>query len=313
MGVKSRKWWLAGFLSLFIPGLGQTYNGEIRKGLWFLFGKAAIDFVGGFAMVKGINPAPILIMNDLYHVVIAFEAAFQATRIDSPSLVAQTLRAGYQNFLTALGGLLLIPLFTYVFLFQAFKIHSGAMEDTLLIGDHVLINKFIYGARIPFTDTRIFKSQDIGRGNILVFEVPPTAILDPNERKRHVRKDFIKRVIGLPGDTIAIKDKEIFINGMALSETYAVFKDPRLYPMVNLNLSVADYQQNWESGKFSELNRSQIGDNFGPIKIPNDSYFVLGDNRDGSFDSRYWGPVPSKLVIGKAVLIYYPSKRRKNL
>ena len=172
----------------------------------------------------------------------------------------------------------ILALFIRTFIVQAFKIPSGSMENTLLIGDHILVNKFIYGVKIPFTggplsagNTLIPVSQP-KRHDIVVFRYPE----DPD-------KDFIKRVIGIAGDTIEVKDKKLYVNGKLQNhEPYAIHKDPRDIP-----------------GKFS------VRDNFGPVTVPKNSLFVMGDNRDNSYDSRFWGFVNLKAVRGEAFIIYW--------
>jgi len=157
------------------------------------------------------------------------------------------------------------------FVIQAFKIPSGSMIPTLKIGDHILVNKFIYGTKLPFSDRIIIPLRRPNRGDIIVFKFPDDE-----------KKDFIKRVIGLPGDIVEIKGKKVYINGSPIDDSYAVHSDPMLYP----------------SG-------IQPRDNFGPLTVPQDSYFVMGDNRDFSLDSRYWGFVKLNKIKGKAFIIYW--------
>ena len=157
------------------------------------------------------------------------------------------------------------------FVIQAFKIPSGSMIPTLKIGDHILVNKFIYGTKLPFTDRIIIPLKRPNRGDIIVFKFPDDE-----------KKDFIKRVIGLPGDIVEIKGKGVYINGSPIDDSYAVHSDPMVYP----------------SG-------IQPRDNFGPLTVPQDSYFVMGDNRDFSLDSRYWGFVKLNKIKGKAFIIYW--------
>ena len=157
------------------------------------------------------------------------------------------------------------------FVIQAFKIPSGSMIPTLKIGDHILVNKFIYGTKLPFSDSIIIPLRRPNRGDIIVFKFPDDE-----------KKDFIKRVIGLPGDIVEIKGKKVYINGSPIDDSYAVHSDPMLYP----------------SG-------IQPRDNFGPLTVPQDSYFVMGDNRDFSLDSRYWGFVKLNKIKGKAFIIYW--------
>lgn len=165
----------------------------------------------------------------------------------------------------------ILALFIRTFVVQAFKIPSGSMKDTLLIGDHILVNKFIYGVKAPFIGKTIIPIKNPQRGDIIVFEFPE----DPS-------KDFIKRVIGVPGDTIQIKNKKLFINGEPTDNPHGVFKDSKIYDA-----------------------RTQPRDNFGPISVPKDKLFVMGDNRDFSYDSRFWGFVDLIAVKGKAFIIYW--------
>ena len=158
-----------------------------------------------------------------------------------------------------------LALFIRTFVIQAYKIPSGSMEPTLLVGDHILVNKFIYGIKIPFISKTLIPIGKPKRGDIIVFKYP----LDK-------RKDYIKRVIGLPGDEIRIMDKEIFINGELFDGRFGVYDK--------------------SSGR---------DDNLGPIVVPQNGLFVMGDNRDHSYDSRYWGFVPLDLVKGKAIIIYW--------
>lgn len=166
---------------------------------------------------------------------------------------------------------LAIALVIRTFVVQAFKIPSGSMIPTLEIGDHILVNRFIYGFRIPYTRVRLLPFTTPQRGDVIVFVYP-----EDNS------KDFIKRVVGVGGDTVEIKDKRIYVNGRAWEDPYGVYTDPRVMPK-----------------------SMDPRDNFGPVKVPPDELFVMGDNRDNSRDSRYWGFVHIGEVKGKAFLIYY--------
>jgi signal peptidase I len=211
---------------------------------------------------------------------------------------------------TSFSAILLAAVIMYAVV-QAFKIPSGSMEDTLLIGDHLFVNKFIYGVRVPFTDHRIVKMRDVRRGDVIVFQAPDSATFSSDPRERGAHKDFIKRAIGVPGDKIQVKDKHVYVNGQMLAEPYTVYRDPMVYPAEHLGLPAKDYQKYWEDGHFNQLRREEIGDNFGPIQVPPGDYFVMGDNRDGSFDSRFWGPLPNRLLKGRAWIVYWPPKRLK--
>ena len=165
----------------------------------------------------------------------------------------------------------ILALFIRTFVVQAFKIPSGSMKDTLLIGDHILVNKFTYGVKAPFVKKTIIPINDPQRDDIIVFEFPE----DPS-------KDFIKRVVGIPGDVIQIRDKQLFVNGAPVNKNHAVFKDPQTFD-----------------------GRIQPRDNLGPITVPENQLFVMGDNRDFSYDSRFWGFVDLVAVKGKAFIIYW--------
>jgi signal peptidase I len=162
-----------------------------------------------------------------------------------------------------------LALIIRTFVVQAFKIPSGSMEDTLLIGDHLLVNKFIYGTQLPFTDDPSFVIRDPQRGDVIVFEFP-----QDKDKSYFKRRDFIKRVIGLPGDEVVVRGKEVFVNGKRYLTPQAVFKGPN----VNINLKTV---------------------------VPEDQYFVLGDNRNNSQDSRFWGFVDREKIKGLAFIKYW--------
>jgi len=187
--------------------------------------------------------------------------------IDGDSPKRSRFRENVEAILIAV----IIALFIRTFVVQAFKIPSGSMKPTLQVGDHILVNKFIYGVKIPYLSSVVLPVKDPQRGDIVVFKFP----VDP-------RKDFIKRVIAVPGDVVEIRDKTIFINGRRVNHDYGVFSDPRT---IAGNLKPRD--------------------NLGPITVPKDALFVMGDNRDESFDSRFWGFVPIRDVSGKAFIIYW--------
>lgn len=196
------------------------------------------------------------------------------------------------------------------FVVQAFKIPSGSMRPTLIEGDHLFVNKFIYGFRIPFTEIRILPLQKVKRGEIIIFSCPPQA-LSPLEKEKKIKKDFIKRCIGLPGDIAEIKDKKVYINGELVNEPYAFYEQEIIFPAPHYLLNPENYQKSWEEGKFAQMVGGTVRDNFGPVKVPSEHYLVLGDNRDSSFDSRFWGPLADKYLKGRALFLYWPIKRIK--
>ncbi len=179
---------------------------------------------------------------------------------------------------------IILALIIRTFVVQAFKIPSPSMEDTLLIGDHILVSKFAYGLqipkpaiislfgmRVPFFETRLVNAWGgVKRGDIIVFRFP-----------RDRSKDFIKRAIGLPGDIVEVRDRVIYINGKEIDDPHAVHKKPR------------------------DGHDTTEGDNFGPYRVPAGSVFAMGDNRENSYDSRFWGPLPMRDIKGRAFIIYF--------
>lgn len=170
---------------------------------------------------------------------------------------------------------ILIAFFIRTFIVQAFKIPSGSMKPTLLIGDHILVNKFIYGVKIPFIRKNLISISEPKRDDVIVF-------IYPEDRS----KDFIKRVIGVGGDTIEIRNKKIFLNGLPFQDTHGVYVDDFIIP-----------------------GTIQPRDNFGPMTVPKGAVFAMGDNRDQSYDSRFWGVVDLKDVLGKAFIMYWSWNR----
>ena len=192
---------------------------------------------------------------------------------------------------------------------QAFKIPTGSMRMTLVEGDHLFVNKFIYGIRIPFTEKRILKLKNIKRRDIIIFNCPEKA-LSVEEREKHIQKDFIKRCVGLPGDKIEIKNKILYINDEPQNEPYVNFEDvENIFQTQKFYNTKEEYQRAWEQGRFTELPPIFVRDNFGPVIVPLGHYFVLGDNRDKSFDSRFWGPLEEKHIKGAPLIVYWPINR----
>jgi signal peptidase I len=183
----------------------------------------------------------------------------------------QKRKSTIREYIEAILIALLLALFIRTFVVQAFKIPSGSMLNTLLIGDHILVNKFIYGIKNPLTGNTWIPVKEPGRRDIVVFKYP----VNPSQ-------DYIKRVIGVEGDTIEIKDKKVYVNGEPQEEEYAIFLDNKILP-----------------------ENVQGRDNMGPITVPENSLFVMGDNRDNSYDSRFWKFVDLKSVKGKAFILYW--------
>jgi signal peptidase I len=199
-----------------------------------------------------------------------------------------------------------------MFVIQAFKIPSASMEKTLLIGDHLFVNKFLYGARVPVSGRRILPIRQPRRGDVVVFQFP---VDDPTELhcgSVQYGKDFIKRLIGEPGDTVEVREGRVILNGKLLAEEpYAVHDEPYREPEAPhaKEMSAERYQQVWQEHHLDAELQNNQRDFFGPVKVPPHSYFMMGDNRDHSCDSRYWGPVEERYVKGNAWFLYWPPSR----
>jgi signal peptidase I len=198
---------------------------------------------------------------------------------DNVPFKKSTLREYFESIVIAV----ILALFIRTFVVQAFKIPTGSMEENLLIGDHLLVNKFILGPTESRLEHTLLPVADIKRGDIVVFKYPE----DPD-------RDFIKRIIGLPGETLELREKKVYINGKPLDEPYVHFLQP---PAV--------------SSQLHETTSYDVRERYGPVTVPPNHYFAMGDNRDNSQDSRYWGFLPRENIKGKALLIYwsYESER----
>jgi signal peptidase I len=186
-------------------------------------------------------------------------------------------KSAVREYFEAMVTAVVLALFIRTFVVQAFKIPTGSMENNLLIGDHLLVNKFAVGPSRSLLERALLPMAAIGRGDVLVFKYP----VEPE-------RDFIKRVIGLPGETLEIRDKTVYIDGRPLVEPYVHFLEPSSGP-----------------SETSEVTSIDVRDRYGPVKVPPDEYFMMGDNRDNSADSRYWGFLRRDYIKGKAVVIYW--------
>lgn len=187
-------------------------------------------------------------------------------------------RSTAREYLEALLIAAVFLLFTNTFVVKTFFIPSGSMEETLLVGDHLFVNRFIFGPTMGKLEQAVLPLREPRRGDIVIFRSPER----PNI-------DLVKRLIGLPGDTIQVVNKQLFVNGKKVEDAaYVVHKDPHVF----LNRPYMSEQQ-------------RLRDNFGPVTVPAASYFCMGDNRDMSYDSRFWGTVPAHYLKGRAFLIYW--------
>jgi signal peptidase I len=184
-----------------------------------------------------------------------------------------------REYLESLVVAFILATFIRTFVVQAFKIPTGSMENNLLIGDHLLVNKVVYSPSLGGPEALLMGKKPLQRGHVVVFKYPE----DPS-------RDFIKRVIGLPGETIEIRSKQVYIDGKPLDEPYVHFLEPPLRP------EDPEYGIRFDGGR---------GDDYGPRKVPEGQLFVMGDNRDNSKDSRYWGFLPADQVKGRALMVYW--------
>lgn len=182
----------------------------------------------------------------------------------------------YREYFESLVVAVILALFIRTFVVQAFKIPTGSMQTNLLIGDHLLVNKVIYSPSAGAWERALLPKKPIRRGHVVVFKFPV-------DRTR----DFIKRVVGLPGETVEIRNKTVFINGKPLDEPYVRFLEPPLRP--------GDPEYGFHDDR----------DNWGPKVVPEGQLLVLGDNRDNSHDGRFWGFLPEDQVKGRALLVYW--------
>jgi len=212
-------------------------------------------------------------------------------------------KSRFREYVEAILIAVVLALMIRAFVIQAFKIPSSSMVPTLLVGDHILVNKFIYGIKLPFTDSRFLIFRQPRRGDVIVFSFPKNrekeecksiagnllyrleSALDsgnPLYLFRDDCRDFIKRVIAVGGDRVEIRDKKVYVNGVMLKEDYIIHRDSMV-----LGRGVTPR------------------DNFGPVVVPRNKFFVMGDNRDQSYDSRFWGFVDIDDIKGEAIIIYW--------
>jgi signal peptidase I len=193
---------------------------------------------------------------------------------DMSSHSKSTAREYFESIVVAV----ILALFIRTFIVQAFKIPTGSMEENLLIGDHLLVNKFVFGPTATSIEEALLPVQPINRGDIVVFKYPE----DPE-------RDFIKRVIGLPGETLEVRNKRVYIDGEPIDEPYVHF----IIPPSGAGVSAHEYTS------------VDLRERHGPVKVPPGQYFVMGDNRDNSQDSRYWGFLPREYIKGHAMMVYW--------
>lgn len=214
---------------------------------------------------------------------------FQAPSTPRPSRSRRLLSFAWE-WAKSIAVAMLVFLGARAFLFEMFKIPSGSMEGTLLVGDFLIVNKLLYGAEVPILNERLPALRDPAVGDVVVFQWPQ----DPT-------KNFVKRLVGLPHDTLEMKQGILYRNGIAQSERYATHRDLQFDPASEDFRWQRDYVASGVDVRRYHPSRN----NWGPLVVPAGQYFMLGDNRDNSLDSRYWGFVPDTLVRGSPMLVYY--------
>jgi signal peptidase I len=209
----------------------------------------------------------------------ASETSVEARKAEPSSSGHSFKKSVPREYLESVVVAVILALFIRTFVVQAFKIPTGSMETNLLIGDHLLVNKVVYSPSLGGFEDALLPKKPIQRGHVIVFKYPE----DPP-------RDFIKRVVGLPGETVEIRNKQVFIDGKPLDEPYVHFLEPPLRP------EDPEYGIRFDGGR---------GDDYGPRTVPEGQLFVMGDNRDNSKDSRYWGYLPADQVKGRALMVYW--------
>lgn len=265
--LKKRRPLLALFLSLLTPGLGQLYNGQLKKAVMFYLGGllllATIGFSGLFSTFKGMLIALTVAIGFLLFAVI--DALYSAIKLKEITIKKYTRWYLYLAIILVQVFVVSPSIRSLMLPFKAYRMPAGSMSPTMVVGDHFLV------------DTKRYEKEYPKRGDIVIFMYP----VDPS-------KDFIKRVIGLPGDTVEIRNKVVFINDQPQKEEYVKYTDQRILPA-----SVSPR------------------DNMGPMVVPPHSLFMMGDNRDESYDSRFWKFVETSSLKGKALYIYWSKDRNR--
>jgi signal peptidase I len=257
--------------------------------------------------------------------IVELEAALEAADVERVGAAVHALeerldqhlafarKSALREYAESIGVAILVALFLRSFVIEAFKIPSGSMIPTLQVGDHIFVNKYLYGIRLPGTDLKFFQLRPPRRGEVIVFRFP-----NPYHLASEEDKDFIKRIVAVAGDTIEIRDRVLYVNGKAVPHVPITSAEPCRYE------DILDEGSGVFLEKRCEPYREQLGDHtyvtyfdpgsgmprsWAPRKVPPHSVFCMGDNRDNSHDSRFWGPVSDDLIKGRAMFIWWSKGR----
>jgi signal peptidase I len=220
-----------------------------------------------------------------------------AQREDRSRGPAQRLGRWLWDWAKSISVALLLFLLIRTFAIETFTIDSGSMESTLLVGDFLVVNKAAYGAELPFTDIRLPGLGNPGRGDVVVLEPPLDTWQAP----------YVKRIVGLPGERLAMRAGALYVNGMRQHERYV----QRIEPAGDYYDRRFEWQRGYLAPGVEVATYKPTRDNWGPIRVPEGKYFVMGDNRDNSEDSRHWGFVDRALIRGRPLIIYYSFDRSR--
>jgi len=240
------------------------------------------------------------------------------------------------RFFAEWGPVVIAVLLIRSFVVEAFMVPTGSMEDTILVGDCFLVNKFVYGVKLPFTNNTVVRVSRPRRGDIVVFRTPAEPDAPPAERyarifpgwlplfpvfwdraahffKWYIPTNLIKRCVAVAGDTVECRNKQLYINGRLQVEPYASHQDYRVLPGLQAAGAKLDFQQAWVERRFFRTELSvYIRDEFGPVVVPDGHIMVMGDNRDNSEDARFFGPLPLRYVKGRPLVTYFSTSAAGN-
>ncbi|MFU8804245.1 MAG: signal peptidase I [Bradymonadaceae bacterium] len=256
-------------------------------------------------------------LNELRHAIEEDDGDDVETRLKEAQAKAEEhlaphMKSAWREYAESIGLAVLCALILRGFVIEAFKIPTGSMIPTLLVGDHLFVNKFVYGIRVPFTKQFVINFREIERGEVVVFSFPtenarahiarqPASRRDCIDRgSLEDEKDFIKRIVGTSGDTVELRDNQLIVNGEPVPRSFL-----RKEATGNFLYPHEVHESETLNGYTYTIHYSGSDENFGPITVDDGHFFVIGDNRDKSSDSRCWGQVPVENVKGRAMIIWW--------